>query len=90
MDISELIPESWKVEEEATSSSCCQHPRAPRRGPVTDILLWNECYSTLVSVFASRFPTKVPQLMSYQKTIVKAHRTYVGQGWVTYDIAYRR
>ena len=27
--------------------------------------------------------------MSYQKTIVKAHRTYAGQGWVTYDMAYR-
>ena len=26
--------------------------------------------------------------MSYQKTIVKAHRTYAGQGWVIYDIAY--
>ena len=90
VDISELISESWKVEEEAASSSCCQHPRAPRRGPVTDILLWIECYSTLVSVLASRFPTKVPQLMSYQKTVVKAHRTYAGQGWVTYDIAYRR
>ena len=89
VDISELIPESWEVEEEAASLSC-QHPRAPRRGPVTDILLWIECYSTLVSVLASRFPTKVPQLMSYQKTIVKAHRTYAGQGWVTYDIAYRR
>ena len=88
VDISELIPESWKLEDEV--SSCCQHTRASRRGPVTDILLWIECYSTLVSVLASRFPTKVPQLMSYQKTIVKAHRTYAGQGWVTYDIAYRR
>ena len=34
------------------------------------------------------FPTKVLQLMSYQKTTVKAHRTYGEQGWVTYD--YRR
>ena len=58
VDISELIPESWKFEEEATSSSCCQHTRAPRRGPVTDILLWIECYSTLVSVLASHFQQK--------------------------------
>ena len=28
--------------------------------------------------------------MAHQKTIVKAHRTYAGQGWVTYDMAYRR
>lgn len=88
VDISELVPGSWKLTED--TSSCCQHTRAPRRGPVTDILLWIECYSTLVTVLASRFPAKVPQLMTYQKTIVKAHRTYSGHGWVTYDTAYRR
>ena len=25
-----------------------------------------------------------------QKTIVKAHKTYIGQGWVTYDTCYHR
>ena len=88
VDISELVPGSWKLTEETLS--CCQQTRAPRRSPVTDILLWIECYSTLVTVLSSCFPTKVPQLMSYQKTIVKAHRTYAGQGWVTYDMTYRR
>ena len=86
MDISELIPGSWKLTEETLS--CCQHTRATRRSSVTDILLWIECYSTLVTVLSSPFPTKVLQLISYQKTIVKAHRTYAGQGWVIYDIAY--
>ena len=86
VDISELVPGSWKIMEEV--SSCCQHTRAPCRGSVTDILLWIERYSTLVTVLAFHFPTRVPQLMAIQKTIVKAHRTYVGQDWVTYDIAY--
>ena len=88
VDMSELIPGSWKLTED--TSSCCQHTHAPRRGLVTDILLWIECYSTMVAVLASRFPVKVPQLMTYQKTIVKAHRTYAGHAWVTYDLAYRR
>ena len=45
-----------------------QHTHVPLRGPVTDILLWIESYSTMVAVLASRFPVKVPQLMTYQKT----------------------
>ena len=44
----------------------------------------------LLNIGNSFIPTKVPQLMSYQKTIVKAHRTYAGQAWNTYDIAYCR
>ena len=44
----------------------------------------------MAAMLASRFPVKVPQLMTYQKTIVKAHRTYAGHAWVTYDLAYRR
>ena len=84
VDIPELIPESWKFEEEATSSSC-QHTHASHRGLVMDIRLWIERYST-VSVLASHFPTKVPQLMSYQKAIVKTHRTYAGQGYLWYSL----
>ena len=88
VDMAELIPESWKFIDEDVG--CCHHNRASRKGPVTDILLWVECYSTLVAVLASQYPTKIPQLMVYQKTIVKAHKTYIGQGWVTYDTCYRR
>ena len=40
-----------------------------------------ESYATLVAVLASRYPVKVPQMMAYQKTIVKAYKTYSGQGW---------
>ena len=34
---------------------------------VTDILLWVECYATLVAILVSRYPVKVPQMMAYQK-----------------------
>lgn len=88
IDMTKLIPESWKFMDE--DAGCCHQNRASRKGPVTDILLWVECYSTLVAVLASQYPAKVPQLMAYQKTIVKAHKTYIGQGWVTYDTCYRR
>ena len=85
--MSELISDHWKSEEE--ESSCCHHSRAPRKGPVTDILLWVECYSTLVAVLATKYPAKVPQLLAYQRRIIRSYKKYAGQGWITYDVSYR-
>ena len=43
VEMAELVPNSWK-EEEANYQCCSTHtPRTPRRGPVTNILLWVEC-----------------------------------------------
>ena len=36
------------------------------------------------------YPDKIPEFMAYQRTIVKAHRTFLGEGWMTYDICFRR
>ena len=44
----------------------------------------------MVSVLASRYPNYIGHLMTYQKTIIKAHRSFVGVGWVSYDICYWR
>lgn len=44
----------------------------------------------MVAVLASKYPAYVPQLMAYQKTIIKAHKSFTGEGWVTYDTCYRR
>ena len=87
--MSELVPDTWRYNEEDPR---CYHERrrSQRRGPVTDILLWIECYSSLVGVLSLKFPDKTPQFMSYQQTIVKAHRSYIGEGWVTYDTCYHR
>lgn len=87
VDMAELVPESWRHQDE--DRSCC-HRRQQRKGPVTDILLWVECFSTMVAVLSAKYPDKTPQLMGYLKSIVKAHRTFKGEGWVTYDSCYRR
>ena len=50
-----------------------------------NILLWLECYASLVAVLASRYPTKVGHFMAYQKLIIKAHRMFAGERWVVYD-----
>ena len=86
--MAQLLPDTWKLMEE--EPGCCHQRRSQRRGPITDILIWIECYTSMVSVLATRYPSKTSQLMSHQKTIIKAHRTFTGEGWVTYDVCFRR
>ena len=84
----ELLPDTWRFQEE--DSKCCHQRRGNRRGPVNNILLWVECYSSLVAILAMNFPQKSSHFMAYLRTIVKAHRTFTGDGWVVYDTCFRR
>ena len=89
IEMADLVPESWRLQEEEQGRCCHQARRLPRKGPVTDILLWVECYASLVAVLSTRYPAAVPELMAYQITILKASKSFVGEGWVTYDTYYR-
>ena len=87
IDMWELLPETWHLD--TTSISCC-HDRRPRRGLVTDISLWIDCFATLAAVPSVRYPDKAPQFMAYMRTIVRASRNFEGPAWATYDMAFRR
>ena len=90
IDMAELVPDAWQHGDD-NSTGCCSHSRrAPKRGPVTDILLWVECFSMLAGVLTTKYPERAPELMAYQKTIVHASRSFAGDHWVTYDLCYRR
>ena len=86
--MADLLPDTWRLEDDEVK--CCHQRRTQRRTPVTDILIWIECYSSLVATLATKFPSQTPHFMAYMKTIVKAHRTFTGEGWVTYDTCFRR
>ena len=87
--MAELLPDFWNTEEDSTL--CCSHSRRrSRKCPITNILTWLESYSSLVSVLATMYPLHVGNFMAYQRTIIKAHRFFVGEGWITYDSCYRR
>ena len=90
VEMSELLPEMWGLDLDTATSCCHDNRRQTRRGPVTDILLWIECYSSMVAVLATRFPQHIGDLMSYQKTIIKACKNFEGTAWVIYDRCYRR
>ena len=88
IEMNELLPEAWGIE---APQPCCQGSRRPsRRAPVSDIMVWVECFSTLVAVLASKYPQHVPDFMAYQKAIVRASRNFEGSSWVVYDRCYRR
>lgn len=73
------------------TSQCCHQARPqPRRGPITDIILWLECYSSLVAVLATRYPQYIGNFMAYQRTIIRASRNYEGSAWAVYDRCFRR
>ena len=88
VEMYELLPESWQFDG-VVSSSCQQQAqahRASRKSPVTDIALWCECYGTLVAVLATRYAQYTPELMAYERTVVRAARNFEGTAWATYDV----
>ena len=88
--MAELIPDAWRFQDEEGTKCCHRSRRQGRRGPVCDILLWIDCYSTMVQVLLTRFPDKAYELVSYQRTIIAAERDYEDEAWVTYDTCFRR
>ena len=85
--MSELVPDSWSSFE----TQCCLHLRpSQRRRPVTNVLLWVECYAAMVAFLASKYPHKTTDFMTYLCTIMKPHCSFIGDRWITYDMAYRR
>ena len=89
VEMADLFPESWRLHKEEQSRCCHQVRRTVVwKGTVTDILLWIECYSSLVAVLRTKYPTAIAELMA--KTIIKASKSFVGEDWVTYDTCYRR
>ena len=87
IDMLELIPDAWRYADEEASKCCHQARRVPERGPITDITLWIECYSVLVG---TKYSTFAPEFMAYLHTIVHVQHSFAGDGWSTYDMAYRR
>jgi len=63
--------------------------RTTCRSPVSNILIWLDCYASLVAVLCSAHPNKAGEFMAYQKTIISAYRKYVRDGWIIYDYSFR-
>lgn len=61
IEMCEMLPEAWMPEVQETPSS-----RIPScRAPISDIMVWTECYTLMAAVLAEKFPNKASQLLAY-------------------------
>ena len=69
IEMSEVLPWTWLPDHQEAAST----PRRPSQStPVTDILVWTQCFAVMVAVLAEQFPDKAPQLLAYLSRIVQA------------------
>ena len=76
-DMSELRLESWLLDEEADKKSVAALFKTKKK-PITDILIWVQCFASYVAVLAQSFPTHTPKFMAYLATIVRCHHRFEG------------
>ena len=88
VEMTELLPEFWSSPREDDHSKL--EAKSRRARSVQDIFTWLQCYGLFVSVLGSQHPSRIPELMAYQATIVRASQDYAGLAWVRYDSAFRR
>ncbi len=88
IDMAELCPEAWLFEDSATESSVASFFKW-RKEPVTDILLWVQCYCSLVSILGESYPQYMQHFLSYLAQTVRNYKSRALE-WVAYDVAYRR
>ena len=89
IDMADLQPEAWLFDggaEDKTLASLFKK----RKEPVTDILVWVQCYNAMVAVLTERFPQFIHQFLAYQSHIIRSYKKSRALEWVAYDMAYRR
>ena len=86
--MTELVPDNWQHKEE--DQGCCHTCCSQHKGLINDILLCVECYALMAAVLADKYPQKMSQLMRYQITIVRAHKSFGGSGGLIYDTSFHR
>ena len=89
VEMSDLLQEAWASDATgSSSSSIVKH--LGRRPPVSDILVWAECFTAMAAVLSRKYPMKAPELFAYARRIFHAARIYDSHLWVYYDQIYRR
>ena len=81
VDMVELLSNTWRLEEfmlQYQESLQCPANTKPHGKPVTNILTWVECFSSMAIIITSKYPSKAPKLWAYQRTIVRVSQNFEG------------
>eukprot|EP00731_Ephydatia_muelleri_P026117 Em0018g217a len=87
------LPSPWRhawASDAADSANRSILKHFGRRPPVSDILVWAECFTAMAAVLSWKYLQKAPELFAYAHRIFHAARIYDCHAWVTYDRVYRR
>lgn len=61
----------------------------PRQKPISDILVWVQCFSKYAAAMSQKFPSCTSGLMSHLLVVLKAAMEVEGVSWRLYDEAFR-
>ena len=89
VDMAELLRDNIELERRRGQSESGTGNKSPRR-EVPDVLSWCACFSTYISVVASKHPERVRQLAAYQTLLMREARRCGGNGWKAYDSTFRQ
>ena len=88
VDMADLQPEAWLFEDTTDKSIALIFKKCNE--PITDILVWDQCFNVMVAVLSEQYPQYIQHFLAYQSHIVRAYRKSQGLEWVAHDMAYRR
>ncbi|KAL5515957.1 hypothetical protein EMCRGX_G001211 [Ephydatia muelleri] len=72
VEMSDLLQESWCVADSTEWNPMFrQHSQ---RAPITDILIWGECFAAMAAVLSRKYPSKSSELFAYQCRIFHVAR----------------
>ena len=80
VDMVELRPETWLFHSDSEPSPI-QSLFYCRKQPVTDITIWIQCYTSLISVLVECYPQYIMHFLAYLSTIVSGYKRFGGLGW---------
>lgn len=90
VDMAELLRDNIEAERRAlTQGEGSSSTNFPRR-EIPDMLSWIQSFGIYISVMASKYPDRVPNMLAYQTMLVREARRCGGNGWLAYDTAFRQ
>lgn len=61
----------------------------PKKKQVTDIISWTQCFLVYIAIMHQKFPDKVPKMIAYMLTLLRAQQEFEDPGCQIYDHNYR-
>ena len=91
VEMRELLPDNLVLAERLETLPARLTPaKSPEQREVGSLLTWVSSFATYIAVVAQAHPDRVADMLAYMRLIIREARKYGGNGWLTYDMVFRR